>query len=135
MNPSSTGEIKLTPVVSAASYNDTRIEDVLLRLKSEICKRVRSSMISSLGFTDEDIDEYLPDFYVDVTNDDHTYVRIEVRAEVGYESLEVLMEDLNRYISKLDQDAYFDAVDVGITECYINYKKVAAALGRQLRLK
>ena len=102
---------------------------ILHELKSDIADIVDEVVRNYLGY--DGADANTSDYYaVEVTKEDHTYVRIEVRAEVDYEGLEDLDEALNEYVTKFDSDAYFEPVDPGITECYINYRKVAAALGQ-----
>lgn len=101
---------------------------ILNKLKSDVTDIVDEVVRNYLGY--DGADANTSDYYVvEVTKDDHTYARIEVRAEVDYEGLEDLDEALNEYVTKFDSDAYFEPVDPGITECYINYRKVAAALG------
>ena len=108
--------------------SSSRDVNVLNKLKSDIADIVDEVVRNYLG--DDGADAITSDYYVvEVTKDDHTYARIEVRAEVDYEGLEDLDEALNEYVTKFDSDAYFEPVDPGITECYINYRKVAAALG------
>ena len=109
-----------------SAYYDTSA--ILDKLRFDVTDIVDEIVRNYLGY--DGADANTSDYYVvEVTKDDHTYARIEVRAEVDYEGLEDLDEALNEYVTKFDSDAYFEPVDPGITECYINYRKVAAALG------
>lgn len=111
---------------SDSAYYDTSA--ILDKLRFDVTDIVDEIVRNYLGY--DGADANTSDYYVvEVTKDDHTYARIEVRAEVDYEGLEDLDEALNEYVTKFDSDAYFEPVDPGITECYINWRKVAAALG------
>lgn len=104
----------------------SNVSNILPKLKSDIVQIVDQLFRQEFGWDEDDPSPY---YVVEVTKYDHTYAKIEVRAEVDYEGLEDLDNALNQYVSKFDQDAYFEPVDPGITACYINYRKVAAALG------
>lgn len=107
----------------------SNVSNILPKLKSDIVQIVDQLFRQEFGWDEDDPSPY---YVVEVTKYDHTYAKIEVRAEVDYEGLEDLDNALNQYVSKFDQDAYFEPVDPGITECYINYRKVAAALGDKI---
>lgn len=110
---------------NSRQYNMSAVLD---ELRYDITDIVDEVVRNFLGYDGADADT--SDYYVvEVTKEGHTYARIEVRAEVDYEGLEDLDEALNEYVTKFDSDAYFEPVDPGITECYINWRKVAAALG------
>ena len=47
--------------------------------------------------------------------DDNEYV-VEVRAELGYEAMEDLMNYLDSIVKEIDDEAYFDFVTPGIIE-------------------
>ncbi len=109
-----------------SAYYDTSA--ILDKLRFDVTDIVDEIVRNYLGYDGADADT--SDYYaVEVTQEDHTYARIEVRAEVDYEGLEDLDDALNDYVADFDSDAYFEPVDPGITECYINWRKVAAALG------
>ena len=109
-----------------SAYYDTSA--ILDKLRFDVTDIVDEIVRNYLGYDGADADT--SDYYVvEVTQEDHTYARIEVRAEVDYEGLEDLDDALNDYVAKFDSDAYFEPVDPGITECYINWRKVVAALG------
>lgn len=113
-------------ICSNSSYSN--LSYILNKLRTDITDIVDEVVRNYLG--DDGADAITSDYYVvEVHKYDHTYARIEVRAEVDYEGLEDLNDALDEYVSKFDQDAYFEPVDPGITECYINYRKVAAGLG------
>lgn len=116
--------MKVLRTVTAA-VNTT--DNILNKIKSEIEEHLKPTLYS-LGFTDDDMDYCI----VEVSKHNHTYARIEIRAEVDYEDLSAIGNAGDEYVSQYDQDAYFEPVDSGITECYINYRKVAAALGIRL---
>lgn len=47
-------------------------------------------------------------------------IRIEVRADLDYDGMDYLSEELNPIVEKYDKDAYFDMVTSGIMEAYID---------------
>lgn len=71
------------------------------------------------GFeSDDDIDKYYtPHFEVEDFGGDR--IRVEVRFESDYEGMGLMAEELNPVVQKYDPNAYFDFVDVGIMEAFI----------------
>lgn len=85
-------------------------------LKSELKAALRKIMTSTeFGFDPSEVDDYSAvDIYYD--NDE---IIVEVRAEVDYNGLMDIANELNHIIVEYDKDAYFDAVDPGIIRAYI----------------
>ena len=54
------------------------------------------------------------------------YFKIEVRAEVSYDGLAELCEQLNSIVNKYDSYAYFEPVTAGIIDAYVEVNKVLA---------
>lgn len=113
--------------VTSATDEGIDIPIILEQLDSE----ARDILFEALrgpkfGFDETEIPKYC---HVEVTQDDHTYAKVEVRAEVPYEDLEKLMSVLTDWISYYDSDAYFDAEDTGIASAFVNMRKVAAMEG------
>ena len=90
-------------------------------LSAKIKKAVKDVMTSpSFGFELDEVDEYSV-----VTADDSG--RIEVRAEVDYDGLMDLCEALNPIVEKYDKDSYFEPVEPGIIEAYIDTQSITSA--------
>lgn len=89
-------------------------------LTSEIKKAVQDTMTSdSFGFEPDEVDEYS---VVEVTEEDNR-IKAEVRAELDYDGLYELCEALNSVVEKYDRDAYFEPVEPGIADAYIEVNK------------
>ena len=90
-------------------------------LKKDLKSKIREVAISEeFGFDVSEIDNY---FYLDIEELDNGRIRVEVRAEVDYEGLEYLANELDPIIQKYDKNSYFEPVEPGIAEAYL-YDKV-----------
>lgn len=67
------------------------------------------------GWEPDDISDYV---FVEVTQEDDR-IRVEVRAELSYEGLEELIENIDPIVQEYDNNAYFEPVEPGIAEAYI----------------
>lgn len=74
------------------------------------------------GFeTDKEIKDYINPFF-DVSEDPKTGdLEVQVRAELDYDNLVDLSNELNKVVSKYDKDAYFEAEQPGIITAVISY--------------
>ena len=96
------------------SIENSKIENLRKELKAKI-KEVATS--EEFGFEDYMVDDY---FYLDIEEVDDSRIRVEVRAEVDYEGLEDLISELDPIIQTYDRDSYFEPVEPGIMEAYLN---------------
>lgn len=102
------------------------LDGVINYLTTEVQDQVNNILTGpDFGFEQADIDDFV---YVTVASYDHTYARIEVRAELSYKGLTRLMDALDKWVTQYDTDAYFDADDAGITSALINMRKVKALI-------
>lgn len=83
-----------------------------------------SAKMEDMGFPVEEIPDYL---FVEVKQaDDH--IRVEVRAELTYNGLTKLTNELDPIVQSFDKDSYFEPVEPGIAEAYIwNLSKINAS--------
>lgn len=103
---------------SEAIVGDTSADTV----RTKIEKAVTRFMVS-VGFPKEEVWDYA---HVDVA-DTSDGLRVEVRAELDYDQMYDLAETLNPIISKYDIDAYFDMVESGIIEAFLQTNSVTSA--------
>ena len=98
---------------------DKKHKFTIKSIKDVLKFQFRYFMITNhkIGFDEEDFDDYCR---FEVNKEDDGRIRVEVRAEIGYESLEELCDYLNKYVKTFDKEAYFEPVDTGIAECYID---------------
>lgn len=98
---------------------DKKHKFTIKSIKDVLKFQFRYFMITNhkIGFDEEDFDNYCR---FEVNKEDDGRIRVEVRAEIGYESLEELCNYLNKYVKTFDKEAYFEPVDAGIAECYID---------------
>lgn len=95
------------------------------RLKDEIEAKVHEVMIEPpFGFLPDEVDEYS---VVEVTEEDGR-IKAEVRAELDYDGLFELCEALNPIVEKYDADAYFEPVEPGIADAYVENNNTSTAV-------
>ena len=110
-----------------AAHSEAKIQNLVDDLENVIWIKVKAVATSdSFGFDENEVNDY---FFVDVTpieigEDHHEAVRVEVRAEVSYDGLEKLMDALNPIIESYDSYAYFEPVEPGIIEAYVSVDQV-----------
>lgn len=86
------------------------------KIKSELNKKLHEVMTEPpFGFLPEEVDEYS---IIEVTKEDGR-IKAEVRAELDYDGLFELCEALDSVVQKYDTDAYFEPVEPGIADAYI----------------
>lgn len=93
-------------------------EDALLLQVRAKAEEVMTS--PKYGFPEDELSDYL---FIDTSHhedeDGSKFFIIEVRAELSYNKLSKLANELNTVIQKVDKDSYFDVVTSGIIECWI----------------
>lgn len=101
-----------TPITSAS--ND-------ISLINEIERNIRSKVDEFMTDIFGDDPDYTSDYSaVDVEEISDDRIRVEVRAELTYNSLEELASKLNEVVEYYDSYAYFEPVEPGIIEAYID---------------
>ena len=96
-------------------YNSDNAATFLNILEDEIENAAKKYMISKCGFSEDEVDDYLT-VTTDVNDD---AVVIHVGAELSYESLYGLGEELNKIIEVHDKDAYFEPEIPGRLVAYL----------------
>ena len=91
---------------NAATFLDT--------LEKEVKEAAHKFMLS-VGFPEDEADDYLS-VSTDINDD---YVMVSVGAELGYDSLSKLCDELNKVIEKHDKDAYFEPECPGRIVAYL----------------
>ena len=115
----------VTSSTKTADSEDTRTSsgsDILKEIRN-VCynKLIKVMTSSSFGFDEDEAKDYA---FVDTAYDADNYVRVEVRAEVGYNSLMKIASELDSIIQKYDSKAYFDPEEPGILVALIDLKSV-----------
>ena len=72
--------------------------------------------MKDFGFEEDEISDYLFSEFEFIGDD---MFRIEIRAELSYDSLMELSGVLDKIVSRYDPNSYFEAVDSGIIEAYV----------------
>ena len=93
---------------------DNLIQDLTNDLHADLMMTMTSP---DFGFDDDEVDDY-SDIDVEYQPQENS-LRIEVRAELTYEGLDALREELDNVIRQYDNDAYFDMLEPGILESYL----------------
>lgn len=84
----------------------------IARIKQEIQQAIKKYFKN-----DKDTLEYV---YVDDGKSRYGNPYIEVRAELGYNSMTKLADHLDKIVQKYDKEAYFEQVEPGIMQVYFN---------------
>lgn len=92
---------------------DDLVEEIRQQVKQKLKQIVTSP---EFGFDENDFKHY---FRVDADLVSDHQARIEVGAEVSYDGLIKICDELNTVVEKYDKDSYFEPVDPGIIECWI----------------
>lgn len=99
------------------------LNDVTDQLRDDLIQKLVDVMSSpNFGFSrNEAIDYSRVDIRFD---DDENRIEIEVGAEVDYDGLMQIAQDLDPIIQSYDKDAYFDAEDAGLLIAFIPYESL-----------
>lgn len=94
------------------------IQSTIDEIEKNISAKLNEIMTSAeYGFDPDEVPKYSA---VDVEETSDDRIRIEVRAELSYDSLIELADSLNEIVEYYDSYAYFDPVEPGIIEAYID---------------
>ena len=93
---------------------DDNAATFLDKLEAEVKEAAHNFMVS-VGFPENEADDYI-DVSTDINDD---YVMVAVGAELGYDSLSDLCDELNKVIEKHDEDAYFEPECPGRIVAYL----------------
>lgn len=98
------------------SVNSATDLSSLQQIQSELNEKLYEVMTElPFGFSPEEVDEYS---VVEVT-EDQNMIKAEVRAELNYDEMFELCEFLNPVVQKYDTNTYFEPVEPGIIEAYM----------------
>lgn len=99
------------------------LNDVTDQLRDDLIQKLVDVMSSpNFGFSrNEAIDYSRVDIRFD---DDENRIEVEVGAEVSYDGLMQIAQELDPIIESYDHDAYFDAEDAGLLIAYIPYESL-----------
>lgn len=106
-------EMEGDKIVKEGLSFDEVVEEIHQQVKQEL-KRIVTS--PEFGFDEDDFKHY---FRVDTDLVSDHQARIEVGAEVSYDGLIEICDELNTVVEKYDKGSYFEPVDPGIIECWI----------------
>ena len=67
-----------------------------------------------------DLNDIADMFFIDVDTTSDNRIKVEIRAELDYDDMIGLCNSLNDVLEPYDENAYFDMVDSGIAEAYVN---------------
>lgn len=114
-NITSSADRKIRPI--------DELDDVTDQLRDDLIQKLVDVMSSpNFGFSrDEAIDYSRVDIRFD---DDENRIEVEVGAEVDYDGLMQIAQDLDPIIQSYDRAAYFDAEDAGLLIAFIPYKSL-----------
>lgn len=99
------------------------LNDVKDQLRDDLIQKIVDVMSGpNFGFPRNDVLDYSR---VDIRfDDDENRIEVEVGAEVSYDGLMQIAQELDPIIQSYDQDAYFDAEDAGLLIAFIPYESL-----------
>lgn len=87
-----------------------------------LCKQLYAAgkavmMSPEFGFSNEEVDHY---FRMNMSYENDGRVRYELGCEVSFDGLMDICEELNKYVQKYDKESYFEPVEPGIAEAWLD---------------
>ena len=101
---------KQKPIKASSNNMIKALNDPLYTKASQYLK-------NNLGWSLKDISDML---FIDISKIDANRYRIELRAELDYDWMFDLVKTLDHIVQRYDKGAYFDMVEPGISEAFIN---------------
>ena len=93
----------------------------LSTLKSKLTDKINKILQTpEYGFEPNEISQYT---VIEIKPLNDTETKVEIRAELSYEALNGLIEELNPIVQQYDKEAYFDIEEPGIASAIISTKK------------
>lgn len=108
----------ITAINADIDVSVDNIDNLIQDLTNDLHVDLMMTMTSpDFGFDDDEVDDYSA---IDVEYQlEENRIRVEVRAELTYEGLDALREELDSVIRQYDNDTYFDMLEPGILESYL----------------
>lgn len=106
---------------SSVDANTDEYSDILEEIREQ-CSTKLIHIMSQYGFDETEAKEYSR---VDASIDDDNYGRIEIGCELDYDGLMRVCQELDLVVQEYDPDSYFEPVDPGIAEAWINLEKAS----------
>lgn len=106
---------------SSVDANTDEYSDILEEIREQ-CSTKLIHIMAQYGFDETEAKEYSR---VDASIDDDKYGRIEIGCELDYDGLMRVCEELDSVVQAYDPDSYFEPVDSGIAEAWINLEKAS----------
>lgn len=110
-------------IYSSDSVNVSTDEysDILEEIREQ-CSTKLIRIMDQYGFDEKEAKQYSR---VDASIEDNQYGRIEIGCELDYDGLMRVCQELDLVVQEYDPDSYFEPVDPGIAEAWINLEKAS----------
>lgn len=95
--------------------------DILEEIREQ-CNTKLIHIMSQYGFDESEAKQYSR---VDASIEDNQYGRIEIGCELDYDGLMKVCQELDPIVQAYDPDSYFEPVDSGIAEAWVNLEKAS----------
>lgn len=106
---------------SSVDANTDEYSDILEEIREQ-CNTKLIHIMAQYGFDETEAKEYSR---VDASIEDNQYGRIEIGCELDYDGLMRVCQELDPIVQEYDPDSYFEPVDSGIAEAWINLEKAS----------
>lgn len=116
-------EYRNDDIYSSDSVNVSTDEysDILEEIREQ-CNTKLIHIMAQYGFDESEAKQYSR---VDASIKDNQYGRIEIGCELDYDGLMRVCQELDPIVQAYDPDSYFEPVDSGIAEAYVNLEKAS----------
>ena len=120
----------LNDMLKSGVYEIVEENKSLSTLKSKLTDKINKILQTpEYGFEPNEISKYT---VIEIKPLNDTETKVEIRAELSYEALNGLIEELNPIVQQYDKEAYFDIEEPGIASAIINntIKKVTESMSK-----
>lgn len=101
--------------------NTNEYSDILEEIREQ-CNTKLIHIMAQYGFDESESKQYSR---VDASIEDNQYGRIEIGCELDYDGLMKVCQELDPIVQAYDPDSYFEPVDSGIAEAWVNLEKAS----------
>ena len=104
-------------VKSAELRTQSNLKADMKAIQDDVLNAASDYLKNEFGWDFNDISDM---FFIDVDTTSDNRIKVEIRAELDYDDMIRLCNSLNDTLEPYDENAYFDMVDSGIAEAYVN---------------
>lgn len=104
-------------VKSETQVSQNNLRTYMKAIQDDVLNAASDYLKNEFGW---DLNDIADMFFIDVDTTSDDRIRVEIRAELDYDDMIGLCNSLDDVLESYDENAYFDMVDSGIAEAYVN---------------